>query len=475
MDDVSLYVAGQWRQGGGKPIAVTNPATEETIFSVATADRGDLDAALSAADAGFHAWRRVPPFERSKILRTAADLLRQRRDRIAEILVAEQGKTLGEAKAELDSSADIIDWFAEEGRRAYGRSIPARLAHVQQLVRREPIGPVAAFTPWNFPVSQAVRKVAAALAAGCSIILKGPEETPGSCSAAIGALHDAGVPSGAISLLFGVPSEISEYLIPHPVVRKVSFTGSTAVGKKLAALAGANMKPITLELGGHAPAIVFEDADALSASKLLAAAKFRNAGQVCISPTRILVHEQHYTQFVDDFCRAAAAIKVGAGSDPASGMGAMANARRIEAMSMLVADAVANGATVRQGGARLGNRGYFFEPTVLTDVPTAARAMNEEPFGPLALIAPFSSIDEALAEANRLRYGLAAYAYTKSFKTAQAAAAGIESGMLSINHHGLGLAEIPFGGVKDSGYGSENGQEGLDAYLVTKLVTMASM
>jgi succinate-semialdehyde dehydrogenase/glutarate-semialdehyde dehydrogenase len=417
----------------------------------------------------------VSAFDRSKIMRKAADLLRQRADAIAPLMTMEQGKPLAEAKGETLAGADVIDWFAEEARRAYGRVIPARAEGIYQLVVKEPVGPVAAFTPWNFPINQVVRKLSAALAAGCSIIVKAPEETPASPAELIRCFADAGVPAGVINLVYGVPAEISEYLIPHPVIRKVSFTGSTAVGKQLAALAGAHMKRVTMELGGHAPSIVFDDADVDLASKLLAANKHRNAGQVCIAPTRFLVQEKVYDDFVDRFTAYAKAVKVGDGLANETRMGPMANPRRIAAMEGFIADAVQKGARLRTGGHRIGNKGNFFEPTVLTDVPKDARVMNEEPFGPLAVIVPFASLDEVVEEANRLPYGLAAYAYTRSARTATAIATSVETGMISINHHGLALPEVPFGGVKDSGYGSEGGSEAIEAYLNTKFVSQAGL
>jgi succinate-semialdehyde dehydrogenase/glutarate-semialdehyde dehydrogenase len=474
--DVSLFIDGAWSKGAtGKTLKVLNPATAEPVGVVAHADRSDLDRALAAADRGFKVWSKVSAFERYKLMRKAADILRGRADDIAKIMTQEQGKPLMQAKLETLSGADVIDWFAEEGRRAYGRVVPARAEGVHQLVIKEPVGPVAAFTPWNFPINQAVRKISAALAAGCSIIIKGPEETPGSCAELIRAYTDAGIPKGVINLVFGVPSEISEYLIPHPIIRKMSFTGSTAVGKHLAALAGQHMKRVTMELGGHAPAVVFEDADVDAAAKLLAVNKFRNAGQVCVSPTRMLVQEPVYESFVEKFIALAKTTKVGDGMDESTQMGPLANGRRVEAMEMFIADATAKGAKVRTGGKRMGNKGYFFEPTVLTDVPMDARIMSEEPFGPVALIAPFKTFEGVVAEANRLPYGLAAYAYTRSAKTAAAIGSALESGMVSINHHGLALPEVPFGGVKDSGYGSEGGSEAIEAYLNTKFVTQVGV
>jgi succinate-semialdehyde dehydrogenase/glutarate-semialdehyde dehydrogenase len=469
--DTQLYIDGHWRAGGAGASPVLNPATEETIGAYACASESDLDDALAAAERGFRHWRRTSAFERSKLLRRAAELLRERRESVARAITTEQGKPLAESCGEVVACADLIDWFAEEGRRAYGRLIPARASNIAQMVVQEPVGPVAAFSPWNFPLNQAVRKVGAALAAGCSIILKGPEETPASCAALVAAFADAGLPPGALNLVFGDPTAISAYLIPHATIRKISFTGSTAVGKRLAALAGAHMKRATMELGGHAPAIVFEDADLDRAVKVLAAAKFRNAGQVCVAPTRFLVQESLYRQFVDEFAAAANAIKIGDGLAEGVGMGPLAHRRRLEAMEALTADAVARGAKVAAGGARVGNRGFFFAPTVLADVPTNARAMNEEPFGPIALVSAFRDYEGAIREANRLAYGLAAFVYTRSAKTMAEVSRDLESGMVSINHHGLALPELPFGGVKDSGYGSEGGAESLDAYLSPKLIT----
>jgi len=474
--DVLLHIDGKWRPANsGRTIPVVNPATEERIGTVAHADRSDLDEALAAAERGFKAWRAVAPFERAKVMRKAAALMRERAEQIAPLLTMEQGKTLAEATIETMAAADIIEWFAEEGRRAYGRVIPARGPGIYQLAVKEPVGPVAAFTPWNFPINQVVRKLSAALAAGCSIIVKAPEETPASPAELIRAYVDAGVPAGVVNLVYGVPSEISEYLIPHPVIRKISFTGSTNVGKQLSAMAGLHMKRATMELGGHAPVIVFDDADVDAAAKILVAAKYRNAGQVCISPTRFMVQEGVYDRFVEKFVDGAKQIKVGNGLDKDSRMGALANPRRIAAIEGMVQDAVAKGAKLAAGGSRIGNKGYFFEPTVVTDVPKDARAMNEEPFGPLALVSPFAKFDDAAEEANRLPFGLASYAFTSSTRTATAIGAAIEAGMVSINSFGLALPETPFGGVKDSGHGSEGGTEAMEAYFNTKFITQTGV
>ncbi len=474
--DVLLLIDGVWTKAeAGRSLPVANPATGEVNGTVAHASRGDLDRALEAADKGFRVWRKVSAYDRAKLMRKAADLLRDRAERIARLMTLEQGKPLAEAKGETLAGADVIDWFAEEARRAYGRVVPARAEGIYQLVLKEPVGPVAAFTPWNFPINQVVRKLSAALAAGCSIIVKAPEETPASPAELIRCFVDAGLPAGVVNLVYGVPAEISEYLIPHPVIRKISFTGSTVIGKQLAALAGAHMKRVTMELGGHAPAIVFADADVDTAVKILSANKLRNAGQVCISPTRFLVQEPVYDAFVEQFTARIKAAKVGDGQDSATTMGPLANPRRIAAMESFIGDAAKHGARVRAGGNRIGNKGNFFEPTVLTDVPLDARIMNEEPFGPVAVISRFAGFDDVVTEANRLPFGLASYAYTRSAKTANAIAAAVEAGMMSINHHGLALPEVPFGGVKDSGYGSEGGLEAIEAYLNTKFVSQAGL
>src|SRR5688572_203012 len=473
---VQLLIDGKWCDAAsGKTLPVVNPATGETIGAVAHAEKADLDRALEAANKGFAAWRKTGAFARYQMMRKAAELLRARADTIAPLMTMEQGKPLAEAKMEVLAGADVIDWFAEEGRRAYGRIIPARAPGIYQLAIKEPVGPVAAFTPWNFPINQIVRKLSAAVSTGCSIIVKAPEETPASPAELLRAFHDAGAPPGVIGLVFGVPAEISEYLIPSPVIRKVTFTGSTVVGKQLAALAGKHMKRVTMELGGHAPVIVFEDADVDAAAKLLAFGKFRNAGQVCVSPTRFLVQEKVYENFVGKFTEHAKALKVGNGMEQGTTMGALANPRRTISMDAHVSDAKKSGGKIRTGGSRIGDKGNFFEPTVVTEVPNSAKAMNEEPFGPLAVINPFKSFDDAVTEANRLPFGLASYAFTKSAKTANAIAAEVEVGMMTINHLGLALPEVPFGGVKDSGYGTEGGADAIEAYLNTKFVSQAGV
>jgi succinate-semialdehyde dehydrogenase / glutarate-semialdehyde dehydrogenase len=474
--NTQLYIDGEWMNArSGRTIPVVNPASGSSIGTLAFAEQADLDHALDAADKGFRTWKRISAFERSKTMRKAANLMRERIEHIAMLMTMEQGKTIAEAKAEIINGADTIDWFAEEARRTYGRVIPARGEGIYQLVVKEPVGPVAAFTPWNFPINQIVRKLSAALAAGCSIIVKAPEETPASPAELIRAFADAGVPPGTIGLVYGDPAAISSYLIPHPVIRKISFTGSTVVGKQLAAMAGAHMKRATMELGGHAPVIIFDDADVAVAAKAMATSKFRNAGQVCISPTRFLVQEGIYDSFVEQFVANAKKLKVGDGLEQGINMGALANPRRSKAMEVNLEDATKHGGHIKTGGHRIGDKGNFFEPTVVTELPNDAKAMNEEPFGPMAIINPFKTFDDAVKEANRLPFGLAAYAWTKSAKTANAIAASVETGMISINHVGLGIPEVPFGGVKDSGYGSEGGSEAIEPYLNPKFVTQAGL
>ncbi len=475
--NTQLYIDGQWRDAAdGRTLAVFNPATGREIGRVAHAGIADLDRALAAAQKGFEKWRDVPAAERAKIMRRAAALMRERAGEIAAVLTQEQGKPLAEAKGEAMASGDIIDWFADEGQRVYGRLVPSRynLAH-RQMVLKDPVGVVAAFTPWNFPINQVVRKMAAALATGCAMIVKAPEETPAAPAALIRAFADAGLPAGVLGLVYGTPAEISNYLIPHPIVRKITFTGSTPVGKQLAALAGKHMKRVTMELGGHAPVIVCEDADLALAVKAAGGAKFRNAGQVCIAPTRFLVHESVKAEFAQALVKHAASLKVGDGLAEGIQMGPLANPRRLTAMAEFAQDAIQRGAKVAHGGERIGDAGNFWQPTVLTDVPLEARVFNDEPFGPMAAVRGFNTLEEAIAESNRLPYGLAGYAFTRSLKNADLLARRVEVGMLWLNMPAMPSAEMPFGGLKDSGYGSEGGPEAMEAYLNTRAVTIANV
>ena len=451
---------------------VFDPATGRVAAELPVAADADLRRALDGAQRGYARWRAVSAYDRGVILHRAAARIRERLEPIARTMTIEQGKVVAESRLEVAAAADIFDWSAEEGRRAYGRVVPARSPAIRQTVLREPVGPVAAFTPWNFPALTPARKLAGALGAGCSIIIKPSEETPATALALLEALLEAGVEPEAVSMLFGHPAQISEALIPSPVIRKASFTGSTTVGKRIAHLAADGVKRLTLELGGHAPVIVTSHANVERAVALSVASKFRNAGQVCVSPSRFLVHERVYDEFVDGFTKAATSLRVGSGLEESTQMGPLANERRGASMERLIGDAAARGATVRAGNIP-DSTGFYYAPTVLTELAPEACVLNEEPFGPVATITKVRDLDAAIAEANRLPYGLAAYAFTQNVEESIALGNRIETGMLGINHFGISLAEIPFGGVKDSGYGSEGGTEGLESYLVTKSVTMA--
>lgn len=470
-EKLELLIDGVFRQGSeGKTEDVINPADESVLGELPHASKSDLDEALAAANRMFPLWRDTPAFKRAQILKKAAQLMRDRSDDIARILTLEQGKVYAESKVELNAARENLDWFAEECVRAYGRIIPGRVPNSRSMVLKEPLGPVAAFTPWNFPAVTPMRKMAAAIAAGCTIIVKASEETPGTCIALARCFQDAGLPAGVLNVVFGVPSEVSEYLVPHPVIRKISFTGSVPVGKILSRMAGEHMKRTTMELGGHSPVIVFDDTNTDDVVKMVVGGKFRNAGQVCISPTRFFVHENKYTDFVNKFAEAASAMNVTNGMDESADMGPLANPRRLDAMAALVGDAQEHGADLRAGGERIGNQGYFFQPTVLADVSEDAKIMNDEPFGPVAPITPFKEFDEVIERANRLEFGLASYAFTNDDNKAKALSDKLESGMVAVNSLAIGMPETPFGGIKDSGHGSEGGIEGLEAYQNTKFV-----
>ncbi|VFR36310.1 2-ketoglutaric semialdehyde dehydrogenase [plant metagenome] len=475
--DTQLFINGRWRDAtAGRSLAVLNPATGKEIGRVAHASTADLDEALTAAQQGFEVWREIPPSERAKIMRKAASLIRERANLIAALITLEQGKPLPEAKGEALASADMVDWYADEGLRVYGRLVPSRgKPQLRQMVVKDPVGPVAAFTPWNFPINQVVRKVGPALAAGCAMVVKAAEETPAGPAAFVNAFADAGIPPGVLQLVYGDPAEISNHLIPHPIIRKVTFTGSAEVGKQLAALAGLHMKRVTMELGGHAPVIVCEDADITLAVKCLGAAKFLNGGQVCISPTRFLVHESVKDEFAHALANYAKGIKVSDGLEEGAKMGPLANSRRVTAMSDFSKDAIERGATLLTGGKRMGKVGNFWEPTVFVDVPLDAKLFNEEPFGPLAAIRGFTSIEDAIAEANRLSFGLAGYGFTSSLKNADLLTRHVQVGMMWINMPAIPSAEMPFGGIKDSGYGSEGGPESLDAYLNARSIAIMNV
>lgn len=468
----SLYmiINGEQVSGGGRRThAVVNPATGETIGELPLADAADLDRALEVTAEGFRIWRDSTPQQRAAVLQGAARLMLERQEDLARIAVMEEGKTLPEARIEVMMNVGLFNFYAGEVFRLYGRTL-VRPAGQRSTVSHEPVGPVAAFAPWNFPLGNPGRKLGAPIAAGCSVILKAAEETPASALGVLQCLLDAGLPAQVAQAVFGVPDEVSRHLLGSPVIRKLSFTGSTVVGKHLMRLAADNMLRTTMELGGHGPVLVFGDADIDKALDTMVASKFRNAGQVCVSPTRFIVEENVFERFRDGFVERAEQIKVGNGLEDGVQMGPMANPRRPEAMDRLIADAKSRGATLHTGGERLGNAGYFYAPSVLSEVPLDAQIINEEPFGPVVMINPYRGEEAIIAEANRLPYGLAAYAWTDSAARQKRLAREIETGMLGINTTMIGGADSPFGGVKWSGHGAEDGPEGVMACMVTKAV-----
>ena len=469
--DLKLFIDGAWAAGEGRDChAVINPATAETIAELPLATKDDLDTALHAAEKAYPAWRALDVEKRAAILHKAASYLKKNANDIGALLTQEQGKPLKEAIGEVYGAAQMFDWYAEEAKRNYGRTL-VRPTGQRSIVLHQPVGVVATFTPWNFPIYLLAKKVAAALAAGCTVISKPPEETPGSTGAVAKALHEAGIPKGVFQLVHGVPDMVSRHLIGSDIVRKVSFTGSVPVGKHLMGLAADNLQRLTLELGGHAPVLIFDDVDLDDVLDKVVPQKFRNAGQVCVSPTRFYVQESIHDAFVKGFAERTSQVKVGDGLDEATQMGPLANGRRPEAIEALVEDAKAKGAELMSGGARGGN-GFFFQPTLLANVPLEADIMNNEPFGPVAVTRPFKDLDEALEQANRLPYGLAAFAFTENLRRANILGDEIEAGMVGINSFAISSADAPFGGIKDSGFGSEGGKEGLETYQVVKAIHM---
>jgi len=474
---LALYIDGRWCQSSsGETAPVINPATEEVIGQLPIATPVDLDRAVAAAASAFRDWADRTPAARLMVMRAAADLIRKRVDPIAAVMTREQGKDVRDARREILLSAENVEYLAEEARRVTARLVPSAIPSVRhQAVEKIPVGPVAAFTPWNFPANLVCRKLGAALATGCTVVLKPAEETPGTAIMLAQCFFEAGLPSGVLNLVFGKPSVISEHLIASPLIRKVSFTGSIPVGKRLAKLCADTMKRFTAELGGHSPVLVFADAANDSTVRACVATKYRNSGQVCNSPTRFLVEESAYPAFCESFARAAANLKVGDGKNGDVDMGPLTHARRLGAMERLVADAVKKGARLLTGGRRIGNRGFFFEPTVLADVPLEAAAMQEEPFGPLALLRPFRKIDDAVEAANSLPYGLAAYAFTADADKIDRLGKLLEAGMVGINHFAIVAADLPFGGLKESGWGAEQACEGILPYLETKVVSVSKL
>ncbi|MDE1185955.1 MAG: NAD-dependent succinate-semialdehyde dehydrogenase [Pantoea sp.] len=471
-DPLYLFINGTWLAADHRDTApVVNPANGAVLGRLPLATAADLALALDVAQDSFNVWRHTVPAERARIMKRAADLMRERAEHIATQMTLEEGKPLTESRDEVQRAAEYFEWFAEEARRIDGRVVPANRPGVQQLVKRQAIGPVAAFTPWNFPAITPARKLSAALAAGCSVILKPGEESPSTALALARCLDDAGLPKGVLQIVFGVPDQVSSQLIASPIIRKVAFTGSVPIGRLLSERAAVGVKPITLELGGHGPVLVFADADIDAAATGGAANRFRGTGQICISSTRFLIQRPAYERFVATFVAATEQLVIGDGMAAETQVGPLANQRQLEKMESLVADAVAQGAKVLTGGKRIPGPGYFFAPTVLADVPMSARIMHEEPFGPIAVMLPFDTLEDGLAEANRLPYALSAYAFTRDARTAIDVGDGLEAGMIGINQYRIIATELPFGGMKESGHGSEGGSEGIGHYLTNKFIS----
>jgi succinate-semialdehyde dehydrogenase/glutarate-semialdehyde dehydrogenase len=472
-ETLGLYIDGQWLSGDGRRTTeVYDPATGAVLGELPLASKDDLDRALAAAQTGFEVWRVTPPEQRFQIMIKAAALLRERAERIARVVTMEEGKPFAEAKGEVLAGASMLEFHGGEAMRIYGRVLH-RPSGMRSMVLHQPVGPVAAFCAWNFPAINVVRKIAPAIAAGCSVILKPSEETPGSAVEVMNCLIDAGLPGNVAQILFGVPDEVSRHLLTSPITRKLSFTGSVPIGKHLMKLAADTVMKMTMELGGHSPVLVFDDCDLEKTLDTLVTHKFRNAGQVCVAPTRFHVQEGIYEKFAAGFAERTRALKVGNGLETGTHMGPLANPRRSEAMEKMVADAAAAGARLLAGGGRGDGDGYFYQPTVIADVPLEAQAMNEEPFGPIALLRPFATIEDAVKEANRLPFGLAAYCFTEQGRRQNRLAEELEAGMVAINSVRLTWPDAPFGGVKESGFGSEDGPEGVMAHLVTKSVHIA--
>ena len=472
-EPLQLFLDGAWTGTEGRDaMPVVNPATGDAFTEVPLATAADLDRVLDAANRAFPAWRATDVEARGAILKKAAQLMRERAGAIGEAMTREQGKPLAEAKGEVFGAAQLFDYYAEEAKRAYGRML-VRPTGQRSLVYPQPIGPVAALSPWNFPAYLLAKKLAPALAAGCTVIAKPAEETPGCTSALVRCVIDAGLPEGVLSLVFGVPDQVSRALLGSPVIRKLSFTGSVPVGKHLMRLAADNVIRTTMELGGHAPVLIFADCDLEKTLDAVVPQKFRNAGQVCVSPTRFYVEAPIYDAFVKGFAERTAKVPVGDGMAEGTRMGPLANRRRPEAIEALVTDALAKGARAAAGGERGDGGGFFFRPTLLADVPMEAEIMSTEPFGPVAVARSFESFDEVVEQANRLPYGLAAFAFTENGRRANLLGDALEAGMVGINTFAISGADTPFGGIKASGFGSEGGPEGLASYQVTKAVHQA--
>ena len=469
--EYGLFVDGAWRPAvSGETYVTINPTDEEPLGEAPSAGEADVLAAIDSAGRGMAAWGEVDSWSRARIIRRIGELMVERTEEIARRMTLEVGKPLAQSRREIQLAADQFEWYAEETKRLYGRTVESRLPGGRIEVTARPVGIVAAFTAWNFPAVLIARKVAPALAAGCSVICRPSIEAPGTAMALIQCCHDAGVPAGAVNLLTGRASVIGPVLMASPAVRKISLTGSTDVGKRLLREAADTVKRVSMELGGHAPVIVFEDADAEAIAEMTVPVKFANAGQVCVSPSRFFIHESKAEAFADRFVAATQTLKIGSGLDPDTALGPLSTEKRRQQTEALVADTLESGARLRTGGRRPAgfNRGYFFEPTVFDQVPDSARIMTDEPFGPVVPITTFRDFDEVIARANALPLALSSYVFTRSLKTAHAASEAIEAGMVGVNTYGLAAAEAPFGGIKESGFGREGGTEGIRDYLDVK-------
>ncbi len=472
-----MSIGGERISSGRKMQPVLNPSTGAKIGEVPLATAQDLDRAVGIAAEAFKVWRATSAYDRAKIMRRTADILRERTDEIAIQMTLEQGKPLHESKGEIVGTPDFLDWDADEGRRTYGRLIPSRVPNQRQMVTKVPIGPVATFTPWNYPFMIPVRKISSVLAAGCSCIIKPAEETPNAALAIMEAFEEAGLPAGVLQVVFGVPAEVSGSLLTNPGVKGFAFTGSTAVGAELSSLAAKQVKRSVMELGGHAPILIFDDVDVEEVAELTRARKFRNAGQGCISPSRFYIQDGIYDEFADRVGALVGTIKVGDGFDTETQMGPLAHERRVPWIETLIEDATSKGARLLCGGQRVGNSGNLITPAVLADVPNDARVMQEEPFGPLIALNKFSTFEDGIAKANSTQFGLSAYCFTNDNATAIRAGEELEAGIIGINSFAVGAPtsiaspETPFGGFKMSGYGSEGGTEGLEPYLDTKFIS----
>lgn len=471
----ALYIDGEWITQAERYGDVLNPATDEVLAKFPFANSQQIDRALASAQAGFEVWKKTNYDERIAIMQRAAGIIRQHAEHTARCMTMEHGKPLADSRGEVENCAKLLEWSAKAAADYSDRPLNDMRGFASRTVRKEPIGPVAAFPAWNFPASLATRKMASAIAVGCSIIVKPAEETPVSFMAVVQALHEAGLPKGVVNILMGDPAKISKHLIESPIIKKISFTGSTPVGQQLAALAGQYAKPCVMELGGHAPVVIFDDANIEKAVALSATTKSRNTGQVCISPTRFFIQDGVYDEFVKGFTDTFAAIRVGNGLEEGIQMGPLANPRRIGEIDALVKDAVSKGARLLTGGHRLDRAGNFYAPTVLADVPDNARIMQEEPFGPIAVLNRFSDYDEAINKANNTDFALASYAFTGSQQTADKLANDLDSGKVGINGFPVIFLDSPLGGRRQSGYGSEGGYEGLDAYRIVKFVSQSKI